>query len=118
MASHRASSHNVNHFDISSPQELMAILRQSTGRVIMRYYRPGCPACDSSVGRWLEFVRRPDYHNVTFISANLEENAPLAREMGVDRIPTFICLCRGKPAVKSVGADMEGLRRLIETGAL
>lgn len=109
-------SQNANHYDISTPQELEAILRQSNGRTIIRFYRHGCPACDRSVGTWLDFVRRPEHRPVTFISANLDENGPIAMAMGVDRIPTFISIERHKSAVKLTGASPEPLLRLIQTG--
>lgn len=109
-------AHNVNHHDISTPEELQAILRQTNGRTIMRFYRHGCPACDSSVGQWLEFVNRPDYKCVTFISLNIDENVPLTKAMNVSLIPTFMMLQKGRPATILEGADMERLRRLIETG--
>jgi thioredoxin-like negative regulator of GroEL len=115
--SHAEGAQNANHFDISTPQELQAILRQANGRAVIRFYRPGCPACDQSAGTWLDFTRRPDHRSVTFISANLDENGPIAKAMGVDRIPTFISVERHKTAVKLIGADTEALLRLIETGS-
>lgn len=115
-ASHAEGAHNANHYDISTPQELQAILRQASGRAVIRFYRPGCPACDGSVGTWLDFTRRPEHRSVTFVSANLDENGPLARAMGVDRIPTFVSVERHKNAVKLIGANTEALLRLIQTG--
>lgn len=116
--SHAQGAHNANHYDISTPQELQAILRGASGRTVIRFYRHGCPACDASVGTWLEFVRRPEHRSVTFISANTEENGPLSQAMGVDRIPTFIALERHKPGVRLVGANPEPLLRLIQTGMI
>lgn len=115
-ASHAAGAHESNHYDISTVQELEAILRQTNGRTIIRFYRNGCPACDRSLGSWLDLVRRPDHRTVTFVSANIEENIPLSRAMGVDKIPTFICLERHKNATRLIGANPEALLRLIETG--
>lgn len=115
--SHARGAHEANHYDISTLQEFQAILRQTNGRTVIRFYRHGCPACDQSAGTWLDYVRRPEHKSVTFISANIEENGQLAGAMNIDRIPTFIALERKKPAVKLVGANPEALLRLIETGS-
>jgi thioredoxin-like negative regulator of GroEL len=113
---HSAGAHNANYYDITTLQEFQAILRQATGRTVVRFYRHGCPACDQSEGTWLEFSRRPEHKSVTFISANLDDNKPLASAMGVDRIPTFVAVERHKTGVKLVGANTEALLRLVQTG--
>lgn len=116
MASHNWSDNAVNSFNISTPEELVAIARKAPGRMILRFYRVGCPACDRMVGTWMEFSRRQDYKRVTFVNVNVEENVVLSKHYKIDRIPTFVCIDGGKPASSFTGADVEALRRLIETG--
>ena len=117
-----SSTHNwgtgaINYYDISSPQELVAIAKKAPGRIIVRFYRVGCPACDRMVGTWMDMSRRPEYRPVTFVSANVEDNEILARHYKVERIPTFVSIDGGKPRGVFTGADVTALRRLIETGS-
>ena len=111
-------AHNANHYDISTPQEFSAILKQSRLRTVIRFYRPGCPACDASTGQWLNLVRDPKNVGTSFISAEVTDNSALARAMNVERIPTFISLERGRPAVILEGADSAQLTKLVNSGAL
>lgn len=118
MTTHNRGSYGVNHYDISTPQELTAIAKAvGRGRMVLRFYRDGCPHCDHMVGSWLDFVRRPEYKTVTFISLNTAENSVLARHYNVNAVPTFVCIDGGIPRSKFSGADVERLRRMIETGS-
>ena len=116
--SHSWMSYDTNYHDITTPQELVAILHKSTGRTIIRFYRPGCPACDSSVGSWLELTRRPETRGHMFISIDITEGSALAKAMNVEYIPTYKALERGRPGTTVVGTDAEKLRRLIELGTV
>jgi thiol-disulfide isomerase/thioredoxin len=108
----------VNIYDISTPEELKAAVRRAPGRVILRFHRIGCPACDKMAGTWLDMSRRPDYANVTFVGINVEDNRELANAFNIESIPTFMSLDRGVANCKFVGADPIKLRRLIETGSV
>lgn len=113
-ASHSSGSYDVNHFDISTIQELAAILKQSKGKIVMRFYRPGCPACDSSTGSWMDLTLRPEHRtSCTFVSANVLDNRPLSVAMKIESIPTFVCVRKGQRATTLVGADMEKLSQMI-----
>jgi thiol-disulfide isomerase/thioredoxin len=116
--SHSFLAHDTNYYDISTPEELKAVLLRSSGRSIVRFYRLGCPACDASVGLWLELSRRPENRAHMFISVDVLENKGMSWAMGVEHIPTYMCLQRGRQAVKLVGADPDKLRRLVEIGTL
>jgi thioredoxin-like negative regulator of GroEL len=115
-ASHSAGSYGVNHFDISTIQELSAILKQSKGKIIMRFYRPGCPACDSSTGSWMDMTLRPENRtSCTFVSVNVLDNRPLSIAMKIESIPTFVCVQKGRKAIVLVGADMDRLAQVISS---
>jgi thioredoxin-like negative regulator of GroEL len=107
---------SVNHFDIHTPEELVAISKKAPGRIVIRFFRMGCPACDRMVGTWMDMTRREMYKPVTFVSANVEDNEVLAKHYKIERIPTFVCIENGRPVSIFSGADPERLRRMIETG--
>lgn len=116
MSSHNWGVGAINYYNISSPQELAAIARNAPGRMILRFYRLGCPACDRMTGTWMDMSRRQEYRPVTFVSVNVEENQALSKHYNIERIPTFVCIEGGRPTSSFTGADAEALRRIIETG--
>lgn len=116
MSTHNWGVNPLNHFDISSPEELAAVARNARGRMILRFYRVGCPACDRMAGTWADMSRRQEYRPVMFVSINVEDNEVLSKHYKIDRIPTFVCIEGGKPVSSFTGANVESLRRMIETG--
>jgi thioredoxin-like negative regulator of GroEL len=116
--SHSAGAHNANHYDITTPQELTAILRQSTGRTVIRFYRQGCPACDAITGPWLEVIRRPENSCHTFVSVDTADSHTLGKAFNIQYVPTFVSIERGHQGVALTGANPEKLGRLIATGSL
>lgn len=101
------------HHSASSARELQSILRLAkSGPVIVRFFRPGCPACDSIVGAWNDFVRLPQNAQRHFVSINVSDAQELAREMGIESIPTFVRFQSGRAAEISVGANMNAVKRM------
>lgn len=117
MTSHYWGTQALNIHDIQSPEELVAIAKRSPGRIVLRFHRIGCPACDRMAGVWQDFSRRPEYRGVNFVGINVQENPALTKHYRVERIPTFVCVENGHPVSAFSGADVEKLRRLIETGS-
>ena len=108
----------VNIYDISTPEELSEAVRRAPGRVVLRFHRIGCPACDRMAGTWLSMSRSPEYSKVTFVGINVQDNRELAEAFNIESIPTFMALERGVARGKFIGADPIKLRRLIETGSV
>lgn len=121
MATHNWGVGALNYYDVTRPEELQAIARRAPGRIIMRFYRVGCPACDRMAGTWADMSRRQDYKGVTFVSVNVEESPVLSKHYKVERIPTFVSIDKVggtyRPSNSFTGANVESLRRLIETGS-
>jgi thioredoxin-like negative regulator of GroEL len=107
---------SINHYDISTPRELEALHLRASARVVLRFYRMGCPACDKMAPVWREMVSRPEYRGVTFASADVSGPSELAKQHDIEFIPTFIAFNRGSESDRFSGASTEKLRRLIETG--
>lgn len=105
-----------NYFDISTLQEFNTIMRMSPGRVIVRFYYMGCPPCDSSVGTWLEYSRRPEYRHCTFVSAEVNENPGLVKKFNVKHVPMYFVLENRIVQGYVSGPNMGDVRRMIETG--
>jgi len=116
MTSHYWGTQALNTYDIQSPEELVAISKRSPGRLVLRFHRVGCPACDRMAGVWADVSRRPEYKGVTFVGVNVQENPVLTKHYKVERIPTFVCVENARPVSVFSGADVEKLRRMIETG--
>jgi thioredoxin-like negative regulator of GroEL len=117
MTSHYWGTQQLNNYDIQSPEELSAIAaRVHGGRMILRFHRIGCPACDSMAGVWMDMMKRPEYRAVTFVGVNVQDNPVLSKHYMIERIPTFVCIERGTPVSSFTGADVIRLKRMIETG--
>ena len=114
--SHSMSSYSTNYHDVTTSEELSVILRNSPNRTVMRFHRPGCPACDSSASLWLELSRRPENRYTTFVTIDVTESPVLSNVMGIQFLPTYKGLQRNQQAVTLIGADPEKLRRLVEVG--
>ncbi|KAL8550385.1 hypothetical protein ACS0TY_008996 [Phlomoides rotata] len=54
------------------------------------------------------------YKNVDFIKINVDELEDVSNEFGVQAMPTFILMKRGKEVDKVVGAKKDDLRKKIE----
>jgi thioredoxin-like negative regulator of GroEL len=117
MTSHSWSANELNNFDVQSSEELLAIAnRYPTRRLVLRFHRRGCPACDRMAGVWLDVVRRSEYRDVVFVGINVEDVPSLTKHYRIERIPTFVCVENMKPVSGFQGADVIKLRRMIETG--
>ena len=117
FSSHSDCAYSTNYHDITTPEELDAVMMRSRARAVIRFYRPGCPACDASVGSWLELARRPECRMCTFVNVDVTEAPALARAMGITHVPTFVCAQRGHGAEVLVNPPAEVLRRFLETGS-
>ncbi len=107
----------LNIYEVSSPEELDAVIKRAPGRVILKFHRPDCPACMRMASTWLDMARRPNYRNVTFVGVNSSDNPELARAFNIEYLPTFMSLERGVKRGSFSGANPERLMRLIETGS-
>jgi thioredoxin-like negative regulator of GroEL len=116
MAAHYPPAQSVNVYDISNPEQLTELAKRKPGRIIMRFYRIGCPACDRMAGIWADMTRMMDYKHVTFANVNVEDSEALTKHYTVDRIPFFVCIERGIPKSSFSGADATKLKRMIEIG--
>ncbi|XP_009592735.1 thioredoxin H2-like [Nicotiana tabacum] len=54
------------------------------------------------------------YTDVEFVKIDVDELAKVAEEYGVQAMPTFVLIKKGKVIDKVVGADKDGLKKKIE----
>lgn len=106
--------------DISSPDQLEQVVRAAgPGRVVVRFHRPGCPACvrigpayQSIANRRISALGRP----VVFVDIDTSRNQALAKEFKVLAVPTFMSIDAGRFKSRFAGADEAHVLRLANTG--
>ncbi|WMV28526.1 hypothetical protein MTR67_021911 [Solanum verrucosum] len=54
------------------------------------------------------------YTDVEFVKIDVDELDDVAQEYGVQSMPTFVLIRKGKVVDKIVGADKDGLKKKIE----
>lgn len=114
MAHSLSNAITTNYHDITELDELKYILLMSDRKCVVRFYRPGCPACDASAGRWLELSRRPESGACNFVNVDVTEAKELTKLMHVEMVPTYILLKKGSESRTVVNSDMLTLKLFIE----
>ena len=106
----------LNRVDISSPEQLRDAVKNASGRVLLRFYRVGCPACERLVPLWETQARAPNMSRVQFVSVNVQDNPELSGAFGIQSIPTIMAFDRGVLTGKLVGFNPDRFKLLAETG--
>lgn len=102
---------NGNHFEVKSVEDMRNVLARSYGTTVLRFYRPGCPACVAAMPHWQKFVNDTSHAGMSFASANTSNVPELAAAFSVTAVPTFLVFHRGRRAERVVGANMHELER-------
>lgn len=92
---------------------------QPTGLIVIDFYANWCRPCLNIAPKFAELSDKPEYSNVTFCKANVDEAQGLASQYSIQSIPTFIIINNDKLFDRIVGADIktleESIKRALET---
>ncbi|KAI3452799.1 hypothetical protein Pfo_009462 [Paulownia fortunei] len=102
IAFHSSSKWKI-HFEAS---------KQTSKLIVIDFTASWCGPCQYIQPVISEFAEI--YTDVDFIKIDVDELEDVAKEFGVQAMPTFILLKRGKEVDKVVGAKKEDLRKKIE----
>ncbi|KAL2233581.1 thioredoxin H2 [Sesamum indicum] len=87
-------------------------LKQTSKLIVIDFTASWCGPCQHIQPAIKEFAEI--YTDVDFIKIDVDELDGVAREFGVQTMPTFILFKRGKEVDKVVGAKKEDLKEKIE----
>ncbi|KAK6133698.1 hypothetical protein DH2020_032608 [Rehmannia glutinosa] len=82
------------------------------GQIVIDFTASWCGPCQNIQPAIDEFAEI--YTDVDFVKIDVDELDAVAKEFGVQTMPTFILIKRGKEIDKVVGAKKEDLRKKIE----
>jgi thioredoxin 1 len=81
-------------------------------KVIIDFFAEWCGHCKRIAPQYIELSEK--YSNIEFCKCDVDESSDLSEQFEVNALPTFIFLVNGKVVNKLEGADIEGLKGLIE----
>lgn len=82
---------------------------------VLRFHRPGCPACEQSHAAWKELSNRQDMRHFKFYSINTQVYSDFANKANITAVPTFVIVSRSVPDAKIVGANMSRLEQILKS---
>lgn len=103
VISFRSSSRWKSHFEAS---------KQTSKLMVIDFMASWCGPCQFMQPALNEFAQI--YTDVEFIKIDVDELHDVAEEFGVEAMPTFKLIKKGKEVDKVVGAKKEDLRKKIE----
>ncbi|GFP80047.1 thioredoxin h2 [Phtheirospermum japonicum] len=86
--------------------------KQTSKLIVIDFTASWCGPCQTIQPAIEEFAQI--YTNVDFVKIDVDELESVAKEFGVQTMPTFILIKRGKEVDKIVGAKKEDLKMKIE----
>ncbi|KAL8518825.1 hypothetical protein ACS0TY_009974 [Phlomoides rotata] len=86
--------------------------KQTSKLMVIDFTATWCGPCQYILPAINEFAEK--YGDVEFIKIDVDELDDVAQEFGVQAMPTFILMKRGKEVDKVVGAKKEDLQKKIE----
>ncbi|KAH6770691.1 hypothetical protein C2S52_015494 [Perilla frutescens var. hirtella] len=103
----------VTAFHSSSKWKLHFEASKQTSKLIVIYFTASwCGPCKHILPSVNEFAEK--YADVDFIKIDVDELDDVAQEFGVQAMPTFILMKKGKEVDKIVGAKKDDLQKKIE----
>ena len=81
-------------------------------KVIIDFFAEWCGPCKKIAPQYIELSKK--FTDIDFYKCNVDETSELSEQFDVNALPTFIFLLNGKVVNKLEGADIEGLKKLIE----
>ncbi|XP_009783477.1 thioredoxin H2-like [Nicotiana tabacum] len=87
-------------------------LKDTNKLVVIDFTATWCGPCKTMEPVINDFAAK--YTDVEFVKIDVDELADVAQEYGVQAMPTFVLIRKGKFVDKVVGADKDGLKKKIE----
>lgn len=81
-------------------------------KVIIDFFAEWCGPCKKIAPQYIELSKK--FTDIDFYKCNVDETSELSEQFDVNALPTFVFLLNGKVVNKLEGADIEGLKKLIE----
>jgi thioredoxin 1 len=81
-------------------------------KVIIDFFAEWCGPCKKIAPQYIELSKK--YSDIDFFKCDVDENSELSEQFDVNALPTFVLLLNGKVVNKLEGADIEGLKEMIE----
>ncbi|CAK7346302.1 unnamed protein product [Dovyalis caffra] len=85
--------------------------KESKKLIVVDFTAAWCPPCKMIAPIFAELAKK--FPNVIFLKVDVDELKSVSEEWKVEAMPTFIFLKDGKEVDKIVGADKDGLPRMI-----
>jgi len=81
-------------------------------KVIIDFFAEWCGPCKKIAPQYIELSKK--YPDIDFFKCDVDESSELSEQFDVNALPTFVFLLNGKVVNKLEGADIEGLKEMIE----
>jgi len=81
-------------------------------KVIIDFFAEWCGPCKRIAPQYIELSEK--YSGIEFFKCDVDESSDLSEVFEVNALPTFVFLLNGKVVNKIEGADIEGLKELLE----
>ncbi|KAL6704267.1 mitochondrial thioredoxin [Coniothyrium glycines] len=100
--------------EIQAPLHFRTLLTSST-YLIADFYATWCPPCKTIAPIYTSLSGTHSASgNFVFVKVNVDEQRELAGQYGVTAMPTFVLFKGGKKVAEVRGADVGGLKKLVE----
>jgi len=100
---------------IGTPEEFNELLAESAAAsriVVVDFTATWCGPCQRVAPQYAELAK--DFPQATFVKVDVDENKAVQSRCGVSAMPTFQVFREEKCVGKLVGADINGLRKLVQ----
>jgi len=81
-------------------------------KVIIDFFAEWCGPCNRISPQYVELADK--YTNIEFCKCDVDESSALSEAFNINALPSFVFLNDGKVVNKLEGADIDGLKKLIE----
>jgi thioredoxin 1 len=100
--------------EITAPLHFRTLLNAHT-HLIADFYATWCPPCKTIAPLFAQLSKEHSTAGkIAFVKVNVDEQREVAAQYGVRAMPTFLVFKEGKVVEEVRGADVGGLRRVVE----
>ncbi|OHF00498.1 thioredoxin [Colletotrichum orchidophilum] len=116
LRSFHSTSPNMVVHNVRSAEEFNTIIKEKPF-VLVDAFATWCGPCKTMAPALLKHSEDSANKGIHFIKIDVDELPDVSQELNIRSMPTFIIFNNGKRAQEVVGANLKGLRNLVETVA-